>query len=252
MSEESISEILSSEADNVIIDDNVEVVETVNEVPAVTAETTEKLEETNEDVASREDLGLKQAAVSERKKRQDIQTQFDDLKREMQIMKGQNQAPVEPIQAPDAYMAPQDAIDHSSSQVSQDFTAKLLNMSESQARGRHKDFDEMKDLFFNEMSAANPNLQQQAMNAPDPYEFVYQQSKNHSELSGISNMSDYRAKVEAEVRASISAENETNTNAIANKAINDALPDSFAATTAIGGNQQPVVTHLSMEDILKR
>jgi len=225
MSDELLDEMFESEADNLIVDEveQVEQVETAEEETAPAAETSEQpdIDNSGNDSVAKQIEAFKSAALSERKKRQALEDQV----RSMQ----------EPVEKPDAYMAPDEAIEHANKQLSNDFTARLLNMSESQARLRHADFDEMNDVFSN-LSADNPHLGQQALNAPDPYEFVYQEAKKHSEFSQIGSVSDYKAKIEAEIRAKIEAEANEKAKIEAENAINAALPQSLADSTAIGGN----------------
>lgn len=248
MSEEeiSLSEVFASEADEVIVNDPVEVdqaeiiteeVETVNENTAVTAETENVVNETN---VSDEVRGLRQAASSERKKKQALEREIAEMR----------QAAQNPVELPDAYIEPQDAINHAIGQANKANETRFLNLSESQARGRHADFDVMSDVFFNDLAANNPNLSQQAMSAPDPFEFVYQQGKKHNEIGSIGSIDDYRAKIEKEIYAKIEAEKNSQAKIDANNAINNALPNSLAQTTAIGDNQVPIEQSVGLGDVL--
>ena len=243
-----LSEVLASEADNSIIAEPAEVVpetDTGEPVPEVDPEAAPPAEETKPEVKS-EDTLQKQLRASiaqandERGKRQALQGQLEQFKAQQQQ-----------VEKPDAFVNPDEAIDYGVNAVSAAFNDRLLNLSESQARGRHDDFDAMKETFFNEVVVQNPVLGQQAMQAPDPYEFVYQQAKTHNEFSGISSMDEYKVKVETEMRVKLEAEYAEKAKDATNQAINNALPQSLSTATATGGNQTPTwAGPTSLNDIL--
>jgi len=236
MSEEDhtpLSEVFadSSEANDVIVDDVEETTataepeqvdeevaadETVEEVAAPTAETQD---------ASKEANAFKAMALDERAKRQALQSQLDNLQK--------------PVETPDAFVNPDEAIAHGDNNIRYEFNERLLNMSEAQAKLRHEDFEDMKTVFFDEMAASNPDLMTQANAQPDPYEFVYQQAKTHNEFKGVNSVDDLKAKIEVELRAKLEAEYAEKANAATEKAISNALPQSLSNTTAKGGNTQP-------------
>jgi len=82
----------------------------------------------------------------------------------------------------------------------------FFNHAENLARSRHDDYDAMRDKFIAEVQK-NPALARQLSEANDPGEFVYSQGKMLQELGEVGgNLAAYRAKVEAEIRASIKAE----------------------------------------------
>jgi len=236
MSEEDqtpLSEVFSdsSEANDVIVDDVEETTataepeqvedepkaeETVEEVAAPTAETVDNTKEAN---------AFKAMALDERTKRQALESQLASLQK--------------PVETPDAFVNPDEAIAHGDNTIRHEFNERFLNMSESQARSRHDDFDSMNDVFFNEMAATNPDLINQANKAPDPYEFVYQQAKTHNEFKGVNSVDDLRSKIEVEIRAKLEAEYADKANVATEKAISNALPQSLSNTTAKGGNTQP-------------
>lgn len=228
-----LSEVLSSEADQKIIDDSqepaTELETPVSEPEAETgvSEETQKAAPPAETVKP-EEQGFKQAMLDERGKRQDLQRQIDAMQAQ------QNQT-----EKPDAFVNPDEAIDYGNNEIRSEFEGRLLNMSEAQARLRHDDFDEMNDIFMNELAVQNPMLGQQALKAADPFEFVYQQAKNHKELDGINTLDDYKAKIETDMRAKLEAEYADKAKSDTNNAINAALPPSLSTATATGGNQTP-------------
>ncbi|MEE8208715.1 MAG: hypothetical protein V3T88_07190 [Nitrosomonadaceae bacterium] len=229
-----LSEVLSSEADQVIVDEQVEpeqtqepeATETVDQKAAPTAEeTTPEVSEV--DKLRKEMNAYKTKAYDELNKRQVLQRENEEYKKQ-------------PVEKPDAFVNPDEAISHGNNEIRAEFNDRFLNMSESQARGRHgDDFDQMKDTFFNELVIDNPVLSQQAMQAPDPYEFVYQQAKTHDELKDVGSLSDYRTKIENEMRAKFEAEYAGKAADATEQAISNALPGTLSTATATGGNQTP-------------
>lgn len=167
--------------------------------------------------ANAETAAFKTKALDEVNKRQDLQ-------------KAQ-------VEKPDAYVEPDNAIQFAVDQVEQKFEARFLNLTEAGARSRHDDFDEMKDLFINEMANDNPVLAQQALAQQDPHEWIYQQAKHHNEFKDVTSMDDLKAKIEADIEAKYAAKYAEDKNAITEKAITDSIPGSLATSTAAGGNQ---------------
>ena len=82
----------------------------------------------------------------------------------------------------------------------------FLQFTESEARGRYTDYDQMREVFA-ESAAKNPMLADQLRNAPNPAEFIYQQGKSQAELKAVGgNLADYRKRLEAELRQKLEAE----------------------------------------------
>jgi len=235
-----LSEVLSLEADAVIIEDdqvNPETETGQNQEEQPATETGEEqaappAEETKPEALSEIDQvrseleAYKTKAYDEKGKRQALQSKLEVLN-----------APA--VERPDAYVNPDQAIDYGNNEIRAEFNDRFLNMSESQARGRHDDFDVMNKTFFNEMVVDNPVLAQQAMSAPDPYEFVYQQAKTHDEFKGVNSMAEYKDKLRSEMRTELEAEYADKTKTDVDNAINNALPQTLSTATATGGNQTP-------------
>lgn len=234
-----LSEVLSLEADNVIIDEDqtapetetdttqetIEATETVETVETAT-ETTEAAPTAEPEQSSPEIKGIMSAMMDERSKRQALEAQIKTMQTEQ-------------VEKPDAFVNPDEAINYAASEVKTDARNDFLNLSESNARRYYSDFDTMKDVFFEEIAAKNPAIAQQAANAPDPFEFIYQQAKNFNEFKGIENVGDYKAKIEAEMRTKLEAEYSQKSADATEQAINNALPNSLSTATATGGNQTP-------------
>ncbi|MEE8208849.1 MAG: hypothetical protein V3T88_07870 [Nitrosomonadaceae bacterium] len=229
-----LSEVLSSEADQVIVDEQVEpeqtqepeATETVEKDAAPTAEETTQNEVSEVDKLRTEINAYKTKAYDEKGKRQALQSQLEGINKAQ-------------VKKPDAFVNPDDAITYGNNELRTEFNNRFWNMSESQARGRYDDFDAMKDMFLNEMVIDNPLLGQQAVQADDPFDFIYQQAKTHNELKDVGSLSDYRTKIENEMRAKFEAEYAGKAADATEQAISNALPGTLSTATATGGNQTP-------------
>lgn len=154
---------------------------------------------------------------------------------------------------PDAMIDPEGAITFQMSQLEQKFQSRFLDMSEVNAKARHDDFEEMKQAFFEEMLPENPILQQHALQQPDPYEWIYNQAKNHVEIKKIGNVQEWQAQKEAEIRAKIEAEFNAKLSAETEKAITKMIPGSLGKSTAAGGNKsQPWEGPTPLKEVIGR
>ena len=160
-----------------------------------------------------------------------------DEARKRQALEAQLQAMQTKVEKPDAMIDPEGAIAFQMSQLEQRFQNQFLNMSEVNAKARHPDFEDMKQAFFEKMLPENPVLQQQALQQPDPYGWIYNQAKNHTEIAKIGNVADWQAQKEAEIRAKIEAEYAGKLNAETEKAITKMIPGSLGKSTAAAGNK---------------
>ena len=71
----------------------------------------------------------------------------------------------------------------------------FLSYTESAARGRYGDYDNMRQVFAEEVQR-NPVLVTQLAAAPDPAEFIYRQGKTAAELREVGgDLSAYRKRV---------------------------------------------------------
>lgn len=204
-----------------VVEPEVEVsTETETEVQAApTAEPEQKVDDV--EVLRKELEAFKAKALDETRKRQELKAQLE-----------QRNKP----EPPDAFAEPDKAIEYQVNKVRQEFQSRFLDMSEANAASRHEDFNQMKQVFFEEMLTQNPVLQQQALMQPDPYGWIYNQAKNHTELKDIGNVGDWQKRKEAEIRAKLEAEYEAKKKVEIEAAIQSKLPKTLANATAAGGN----------------
>ena len=172
--------------------------EPVAEAP-VEAEPEEQPEPVKAEEPKPKEDAYKTAMLEERRKRQEIEAR----------LRAYEQAKNLP-EPPPFWDNPEQAIDSRIERVrtelQQDYLNRYYNALEAAARGRHPDYDEVRDVFI-EQARQNPALAHQMNSHPDPAEYAYQQGKLLRELSTVGNDIDaYRKRVEAEVRARIEAE----------------------------------------------
>jgi hypothetical protein len=178
---------------------------------------------------------FKAKALDETQKRQELERQLNQQ------------------EPPDAFADPEAAIDYQVGQVRAEMQSRFLDLSEANAKTRHEDFDQMKDVFFSQMLTENPVLQQQALMQPDPYGWIYTQAKNHTELSKIGSVTDWQQQKEAEIRAQLEAEYAEKAKQATEEAISRSIPKTLANATAAGGNsKQPWAGPTPLNEVFKK
>jgi hypothetical protein len=83
----------------------------------------------------------------------------------------------------------------------------------------------------------NPMLQQQAMQHPDPYEFIYQRAKQHAEFKDIGSIDDYKKNLEAQIRAEVEAEMQGKLKEQTEELISKSIPNTLSTATAAAGSR---------------
>jgi len=187
--------------------------------------------------------GLEAGIVAERKKRQEIEAQLDQLRREM-AARPQEPAPPPPSIWEDEAGAlghvKQDAVSIAVQQAT--FHARL-DMSEMMARQTHSDFEEMKAEFV-KMMQDNPVLQQQALADPHPWQKAYQIAKNAKTMAEL-GATDIQT-LEAKIREQILAEQQAIQPAASR------IPPSLSTTRSVSSRNGPAWSGPpSLGDLLK-
>ena len=78
--------------------------------------------------------------------------------------------------------------------------------TEAAARSRYTDYDQVRSVFEEE-AQRNPVMAAQLRDAADPAEFIYRQGKTATELREVGgDLSAYRKRIEADVRAKVERE----------------------------------------------
>lgn len=154
--------------------------------------------------------GLQQGIVSERQKRQEAERKKPGL-----------------FESPEEWEAEQD-------RKIQELTAKTrIDMSEYYARQKYEDYQEMEDHF---VSIATPEIIQHMQNHPSPADYAYTIAKQHKELQGIGDISEYKEKL----RKEILEEEQGKSKEAEKKQKLEKLPDSLSTLTA-AADESPYV-----------
>lgn len=148
------------------------------------------------------------ALSDERKKRQALQAELDELKRQFQAAQQQTQTAPTPEKVPDLFEDPEARLRYHEQQAQRQALDYHLNTSELMAREKHGDQAvETATQAFREAIQKEPWLRQQLQQQRHPYGWIvswHQQSQVMSEIG--SDPAAYRDKVKAEILAEINAQ----------------------------------------------
>lgn len=197
--------------------------------------------ETDAPPASNDEFDGK-ATLAERRKRQEIERERDELRAQLQ----QLQNPPQP--APDMFENPEGWQNHFGGQIRQQASQEasfnsLLNTSEMLCRDKYDDFDEAKTKFM-ELAEANPVLAQQALGDPHPWRKAYTLVKNREKMEalGATDAVTLEARLREQIRAEIEAELKT-------QPAQAAIPNSLA-TAQSGRGTSGVWNPPTIDEIL--
>lgn len=226
-----LSEVLSSEADERIIQEP----ETVDEVIETKAEETGEAEKSAEATTPVEETKTNDVSELEQIKRQLNASiaQANDERSKRQAL--QQQFEQKQVEKPDAYVEPDKAIAFEVDQVAQQNDQRFLAYAFENAQDKYPDFLEMQDIFFDQVAASNPALIEQAKQQADPYKFIYNQAKNFNEFKDVGSLDEYKSKVELELRAKLDAEYAEKLKQQTEQVITNSIPGTLSTATAAGG-----------------
>ncbi len=177
------------------------------------------------------------ALKAEREKRQAYEKRIAELE-------AAHRAPPEP--PPNFYEAPEQYVQQVVQSERQQMAQVLYSALEADARDAHADYDEVL-AEVTEAARDNPAIRQQVFAAPNPAKAAYKLGKQLREMKAMQDPGAYRAQIEAEIRASIKAEQDA---AAASKAAAVAAipPDLASARSAV--TAEPVAEELTLDSIL--
>jgi hypothetical protein len=91
-------------------------------------------------------------------------------------------------------------------QLREEMFVERCNVTEEMARDRHKDFDEVREVFL-EAAGSNPTLFQQLRQERNPAEFAYREGLRIRELKDVGgDFTAYKSKLEKEIEARLTAQ----------------------------------------------
>ena len=171
------------------------------EPPAVEEEAEPKLDEAAE-AATAQLEAFKRAAIDERRKRQVLEQHYANL----QQQEKQEEPKTDFWENPELVV--QQTVQAAVSKVQQESNARILNMSEAQARSKYGDYQEKFEIF-SQMVGRDPAVYQQMLNQADPAEYAYRAASRLKDIQEIGNIGDWRERERAKLKQELMAEMET-------------------------------------------
>lgn len=148
----------------------------------------------------------KQAALDERKKRQELEKRIAEYEERIRGYEQQRQQPKQQEQPPDWWSSPDKAAEVFQAQIQEQLYQTRVSLSEQFMRQQHADYDEVSTLFA-EQAQRDPHLLRQLYSHPSPAQFAYQIGQQIRLMQEVGNdPAAYRKKIEDEIRAKLLAE----------------------------------------------
>ena len=203
MGRKSLDELLSEETE---AKDDLRMKSPDEEVAEEKGEEPEPVKEPEPEPPSGNDAqkGLEAGIAAERKKRQEIEAQLEQLRREMEASQRPKEEPKDIWEDTQGWQQQFGGQVVSAAVQQATFEAKL-NQSEFYARKNIEGFDESwEDL--NKWLMENPSIAQQAQADIDPWGFAYRQFNNQRQLAEIGDVEAYKQKMRDEIMAELQAQ----------------------------------------------
>lgn len=194
--EEVSAEEPSSEATETVETTATEAEPTQEEKP----EDQEVKQEKEEAPEPQEESWTKKAALDERRKRQEMERERDELKAKLEKL----ETSPKQDESVDLFDDPQGFEKNLESRMDQKIVNMKAEMSRSMMIDNHEDYEEAELKFF-DLAKENPLLRQQAMQHPHPAKFVYEQVKRHDEFQQFKD-GTYQDRLRAEIRKELETE----------------------------------------------
>ncbi len=180
----------------------------------------------------------KSMALDERRKRQAVEKQLDELK------KAQEEAARTP--RPDLIDDPEGALSHMQAEFDQKLRNQTIAVGQEMMRSMHEDYDTLEAEFV-ELAKSNPVIAQGVRDAANPAKYAYDIATKAREAAALTD-TGARDKLKQQLRAEVLAEQEAEKAKQAKK--DGALSPSLASSKAEGGSVESFVIP-SLDDILK-
>lgn len=188
------------------------------------------------------------AIREEREKRQTLERELEALKQQFQAVQQPKEPPAPP---PSLWEDDQAWQQHFGQEVvttavqQATFNAKL-DMSEMMVRQANPDFDDVKAEFI-ALAEQNPQLVQQALADPHPWNKAYQIAKNHKTMAelGATDLETLKAKLREELMAEMQAQPPVNPG-------RPVLPPTLTTERSVGSRSGPAwAGPASLDDLLR-
>jgi hypothetical protein len=182
----------------------------------------------------------KSAVLDERRKRQALEAELEELRRSKQ----------EPEKVPDVIDDQAGYTDYVSNKVKAEISQARIEMSQEFMRMQDSEYD-IKEAEFLEMAKDNPQLAKEVLNHSMPAKFVVETVNKARELKKLENVDEYKAQLRAEVEAEI--RKELNAEIEAKKEKDDkvaSIKPSLANARASKDQGEP--TRQSLDDLFGR
>ncbi len=160
--------------------------------PVKAVEAVKEVIAAKEPVESAKEIAYQKAMRDEREKRQALEAKLRELQ----------SAPKEPV---DPWADLPGAFQGQKAEFAEQLFVERCNLTEELARDRHKDYDEVRDVFL-EAAKDNPSLMAQMRAERNPANFAYREGQRIQELKEVNgDFSAYRANLENKIRAEVEA-----------------------------------------------
>lgn len=180
----------------------------------------------------KEEEWTKTAVLDERRKRQALERQIEELKQSSQ----------KPAERPDLIEDPDGAYNHIEGAISKALRDQAIAMSTAMMKREHGDYDEMESIFL-DLAKENSSLIQEMSQHSLPALFAYETAKKHVEFEKMKDVDSYREKIREEERQKLLAEMEKESGA--RKAKSDSITPSLVDRGSASTNQAVVEEGLS-------
>lgn len=191
------------------------------------------------------DTGLKAGISAERKKRQEAEARYDELRREIEALKqAQPKEPEAP--PPSIWEDEQGTFNH----YGQQFTQQAVQAATMQSRLQTsellmmqsaEDFTDLKADIFR-FVGENPAINAEVQNSPHPWQTAYKAFKGHETMRqlGTTDISELEARLREKIMAEMQQQKPPQQN----------IPQSLADAQSARGSGNPANNPLSLDDIL--
>ncbi len=182
------------------------------------------------------------AVMDEREKRQKAQEEAENLRKEIEALKGDKTEKTSVFDNEEGFR------NELLTEFDQQRINDRLNMSQALAErefGKDKVAEAVES--FRGLAEGNAELSNRFASAPLPYHELMDIVSKHNELKALENVDEYKDKLRAEIRAEIEAE--AKAKADKDTETREAITPSLASARSTGGNDEPL--HLeSVEEVL--